>query len=110
MVNVEVIWTVGGVTQDLVIFSSELVSSEDGFQVPVSPVNVVIHQGDGKHVGNKFLSRKNSFDITSIKVCIGNVVQMGISPPDLVGEIVNSDCIWPGQLVTIDSGDDHLKV
>ena len=40
-----------GVPQDGVLLASKLVGSHDGLKVLVSPVDVVIHQGDGKHVG-----------------------------------------------------------
>ena len=104
MVDVDIIWTVGGVAEDLIVSTSELVGSEDGLEVPVGPVDVVINEGDGEHMGHQLVAGQNVFLVASIKVGVGNVVQMSVRPPDLVGKVVHCDGVGPGQLVTIHCG------
>jgi len=111
MVDVDIVRSVSGVAENLIVGSGELVSSEDSLEVPVCPVDVVINQSDGKYVGHQLVAGQNVFLVTAIKVGVGNVVQMSIRPPDLFGEIVDCDSVGPGQLVSIDSRHDRaIKV
>jgi len=105
----QVIGTVSRVSKNSRIFSCKLVRSENCLLVPVRPVEVVIHQSESKYMRNIGSFQDNSL-VFAIKVAVGNVIQMSISPPDLVSEVVHSDSIRPGKLVTIDSGHNHSVV
>ena len=56
MIDVQIVWTMSCVAKNLIILSSELVSSKDGFEIPVCPVDVIIHQCDGKHMWYQLLA------------------------------------------------------
>ena len=108
MINLNVVWSMSGVSQNGHAFAGELVGLDDGLQVPVGPEQIVVKDTQGKHM-RSLISLQDVFDVLAIVVREGNVVQMSISPPDFVSEEINGESIRPGQVVSSSSRDDPTK-
>lgn len=65
--DVNVVWFMSGIPQNLQVFSSELIGPGYGFQVPVGPVDVIVKETDGKHMGNR-AARKHYVTMASLQV------------------------------------------
>lgn len=52
MVNVDVHWAVQSADQGRLVGTQSLVSSVNGFCLPVSPIDVLLKQGHGEDVGD----------------------------------------------------------
>jgi len=100
MVDVDVIGSVRSVSEDLKMFSCELVCPQQCLDIPVSPVEPVIDDGEGKYMRNLW-STQDLVSVLAIKVRIFNVVQVSISPEYFVTEIIDCQGIWPDQFVLI---------
>ena len=48
VINLDVIGSVGGVSQDGHVLSSKFVGFDNGLEIPVSPVQVIVHDAKSK--------------------------------------------------------------
>lgn len=107
--DVNVIGPVSRVAQHCVVFAGELVRPHNGLEVPICPEQAVVNDGQGKDMRHHLLATQNEADILPVKVGGGDVVQVGISPPDAISEEIDGQGIGPCDPVAIhrrqDSGE-----
>jgi hypothetical protein len=97
-----------GIPQDLQVFSGELVSSQQSFDIPVSPVKPVINDTQCKDMWD-FRSTQDLMSVSSIKVCILNVIEMCVCKEDFVAEVIDGQSIWPNKFVLIQNDASEVR-
>ena len=90
----DVIGSMSGIPQGNEIVTSELVGSHDCFLVPIREVQVVIHDGHGKDM-RCLISLEHNMLVLAIEIRVSDVIQVSISPPNIVGEVVNCNGVGP---------------
>lgn len=108
MVHVEIVGSVCRVAQYHVILSRPFIGTADSLQVPIGPENEIIENGDCKNVWNFQHILDNVASIPAIQVGVGNVIQMGIRPEELVRHVVDRKSIWPCKSLLV--GDDASEI
>lgn len=108
MIHVNIIRSMRRVAEDLVVLAGELVGPHDGLEVPVGPVEVVVHDAQSKDMWS-LIGLQNNMLVFSVEVGVGHVVQVSVGPPDLVGEVVNGQGVGPSQLVVVNRGNDSAE-
>jgi len=63
----DVIRPMSGIPQDLHVLSSELVSPDDRLQVPVGPVDEVVHDGQSKDM-RRLVSPQNHMLVVAMEI------------------------------------------
>lgn len=94
MIDVNVVGTMCRIANRMHIFSSELVSSDDRFEIPIGPIEIIVEHSQRENMRN-FRARQNNVTMTSLKIGKCDVIQMSVSPVESIGEVVNRQCIWP---------------
>uniref|UniRef100_A0A2M4D189 Secreted protein n=1 Tax=Anopheles darlingi TaxID=43151 RepID=A0A2M4D189_ANODA len=96
--NVDIVRTVRRVPDHRVVRPGELVRPQDRLQVPVGPVQAVVEDGERKHVR---YARTGQHDVPVATLQIGerDVIEMRIRPVDPIGEVVDRQCVRPGDVV-----------
>ena len=108
MINVNVIRSVRRVSQHFHVLSRVLVGSHDGFQVPVRPVEPIVHDAEGEDVRYLAMSQHGVL-VLAVEVGVSDVVQMSVGPPDLFREKVDGESVGPSQIIATHGGHDSLE-
>ena len=108
MVNVEIVRPVRRVTQHGVVGARPFVCPTDGLQIPVSPEDEIVENGDGENVRNAQRVLDDIFPILSIQIGKGDVIQMSIRPEELVRHVVDGKGIGPGESLFV--GDNASEI
>ena len=90
----DVIRSMSGIPQSHQIVTSELVGSHDCFLVPIREVQVVIHDGHGKDM-RCLIGLENNMLVLTIEIRVSDIIQVSISPPNIVSEVVDGNGIGP---------------
>ena len=75
----------------------ELMSPLDTFVLPISPVQILPKQRQGKYMGQLLLN--HVVFVLAIQISQRDIVESSIGPVDVVSEVVNGQRIWPTKMV-----------
>jgi len=89
MVNVEVVGSVSSIAQYGVISSGPLISSSDCFQIPIRPEDEIIKDRNGENVRHFEHILDDVSAILAVKVGIGDVIEMSISPKEFISHVID---------------------
>lgn len=98
VIGVNVVGPMGGIAQHPQVRAGEFLRPANSLQVPVGPVNKVVEYSDGEHMRHRGARQDNS-PIVAVEIGEGDVIQMGVGPEDTIGEVIDRQCVRPGDVV-----------
>lgn len=84
------------VADDLLVLACELVGTVDALGVPVSPVQTVLKDSDGKGMGQPLADDR--FPVAPIQIGSLDHMMLGIHPVHSVASVVDGQPVWPKEV------------